>query len=100
MPAARKRGPAAEAAERELRPLPKDLRDGLLAATVRELARQLDDPDHSLTAKSAAAGQVLALLTRLRELAPPQEEADAVNDIETQRAKRLAGAKGMSGAKA
>jgi hypothetical protein len=89
-PKTRKLGPAAEAAERELAPLPKELREGLLAATVRELARQLDDPGNSLTSKSAASAQVLALVNRLRELTPAEEEADAVTDIQRRASLQLA----------
>lgn len=88
-PKARKLGPVAESAERELAPLPKELREGLIAATVRELARQLD-MDNSLTSKSAAAAQVLALVNRLRELAPAEEEADAVTDIQRRASLHLA----------
>lgn len=85
----RRLGPAEQAAERELALLPKELREGLLAATVRELARQLD-MDNSLTSKSAASAQVLALTDRLRELAPAEEEADAVTDIQRRASLQLA----------
>jgi hypothetical protein len=89
-------GPAARAVERDLRDLPDDLREGLLAATLLELARQLDSPDNSLTSKSAAAAQVLALWNRLRELAPAEEEADAVTDIQRRAALTLAGVPGAA----
>lgn len=86
----RRLGPAEQAAERELAPLPDELRDGLLAATVRELAREIDDRGNSLTSKSAAAGQILAIVNRLLELAPHEEEADAVTDIQRRASLRLA----------
>lgn len=82
-------GPAAAAAEHDLSALPDDLRDGLLAATLRELARQLDE-HNSLTSKSAAAAQVLALFDRLLELAPAEEDEDVVTDIQRRAAIGLA----------
>ena len=54
------------------------------------LARELDAAGNSATAKSMCARALLDVMDRLRELAPPEEEADAVSSIGVQRAKRLA----------
>ena len=79
------------ALEHELKSLPRDLREGALAAGALVVAHAMDnDLEAGVPEKAAGLRALQAALERLRELAPPEEEADAVNDIESQRAKRLA----------
>jgi hypothetical protein len=84
------------ATERDLAKLPEDLRDSSLAASALALAKELDSGT-SATSKSMCAKAHLEIMDRLRELAPPAEETDAVNDIEAQRVKRLARLPGAAG---
>lgn len=86
---ARRAGPVEAATKRDLAKLPKDLAESALGASALALARELDG-GNSATSKSMCAKAHLELMDRLRELAPPEEEKDALNDIEAQRAKRLA----------
>ena len=77
--------------ERErLRSSAPDLADGALAAMASAMALEVEHPFNSATSKSMCAGKLQDALRELRELAPPQEEADGIDDIAEQRAKRRA----------
>lgn len=67
----------------------EDLADSALAAAAMSMAYELENPYNSATSKSMCARALLELMNRLRELAPPAEQGDGVDDIATQRAKRL-----------
>jgi pyruvate/2-oxoglutarate dehydrogenase complex dihydrolipoamide acyltransferase (E2) component len=69
---------------------PKLARSGL-AASALALARELDDPDNSATSKSMCAKSLIDALERLRELAPDEEGNDALDELASRRAARLAG---------
>ena len=62
------------------------------AATARALARELDHPWNSATSKSMCARALTETLDRLRELLPPEEEGDGLDDLAARRAARLGGA--------
>lgn len=63
-----------------------------LAATAVEMARQLDNPRNSATAKSMCAGRLQEALDRLLELNPPATEDSPLDEIRARRAARLAAA--------
>ena len=86
-----------EATEAEIAGLPANLRDSGLAAGVLAMARELDVSGNSATSKSMCFRALQDGLRELRELAPPAEETDALNDIEAQRVKRLARLPGAAG---
>lgn len=86
------RGRALAAVERDLARLPEELREGALAAAAREMGRMLDRPGNSATSKSMCAGKLDELMGRLRELAPPVEEADWLDELAERRARREAAA--------
>jgi hypothetical protein len=65
-----------------------------VAASALELARQLDNPRNSATAKSMCAGRLQEALDRLLELNPPQREDTPLDEITKRRANRLAAATG------
>lgn len=86
-----------EATERDVARLPSALRDSALAASALALAAELDSAGNSATSKSMCAKALLETLDRLRELTPPQEENDQLDQLAERRARRLARG---SGAKA
>lgn len=68
-----------------------DLADSALGASALALARELDEPGNSATSKSNCAKALIETLDRLRELAPPPEEArDQLDDLSARRAARRA----------
>ena len=77
-----------EAVERDLERFGA-LKDGALAAAALAMARELDDVGNSATSKSMCARALRELLDRLAELAPPEREADQLDDLNEQRRKRL-----------
>lgn len=82
---------ALAALERDLKEIgrrDKDLAESGLAATARQLARELDNPKNSATSKSMCAKALMEALDRLRALAPPKEAKDRVDDLASRRAKR------------
>jgi hypothetical protein len=79
-----------EAVSRDLEQM-GPLGSGALAASALALAAELDDPDNSATSKSMCAKALLDLMNRLRDLAPPQRERDAIDDLAERRARRRAG---------
>ena len=89
-------GSVADAVARDLAAISgraPDVARSALAATAEALAKELDDPENSATSKSMCAGQLRDTLDRLRELVPPVEEGDDLDDLSARRARRLAGRK-------
>jgi hypothetical protein len=80
-----------EAVESDLKALPDELAGSALAATARQLAREMDG-DNSATSKSMCAARLMEALDRLRALAPAKKEADRVDELSDRRAKRRASA--------
>jgi hypothetical protein len=78
------------AVRRDLAKLPKALAESGLAAVALAMAAELDG-DSSTTSKSMCAGRLQDALRELRELAPPEEVKDGVDEIADQRAKRRSG---------
>lgn len=89
-PRARRAGASsAEKATRdELATMPADIRGLAIAATAIELARGLDDPENSLTSKSAAAKAHMEIMGQLRSLAPQKRRGDSIDGLKDKRAKR------------
>ena len=81
-----------EGVERELERLPRDLRESGLAAVARAMAERIDEGRGS---PSECGKVIIEALTKLRELAPPEEKKGQLHDIKSGRALRLA--KGSSG---
>lgn len=78
----------------ELDALGVDPRLSALAASALELARQLDNPRNSATAKSMCAGRLQEALARLLELNPPRSEDTPLDQISARRLERIAAAEG------
>lgn len=76
--------------ERDLEALPKDLRESGLAAVALAMARRIDGGQGS---PSECGKVVIDALTRLRELAPPEEKKGQLHDIKSARTRRLASGK-------
>lgn len=87
-------GDVETAVRAELRVLGVEPATSAIAASAIELARQLDNPRNSATAKSMCAGRLQEALDRLLELNPPQQEATPLDEITQRRAERLAAASG------
>lgn len=66
-----------------------DVADSTIAASALALAYEMDDPYNSATSKSMCARVLLDTMERLRELAPPAQEADTVDDLTAARIRRL-----------
>ena len=80
-----------ESVERDLKAIAKRdkaLADSALAAAARQLAHELDDPGNSATSKSMCAGRLMEAMDRLRELMPPEEEKDSLDEFARRRAER------------
>lgn len=71
--------------------MPDELAQSALAAAAMTLGASLDDPRNSATSKSMCAKALLDILDRLRDLAPGDEEADELDELNARRAERLAG---------
>jgi hypothetical protein len=82
-----------EAVERDLAEMDSRI-SAALAASARALARELDNKKNSATSKSMCARALIDTLDRLRELAPPKEENDQLDDLTARREARRAGASG------
>jgi len=67
-----------------------DLSQSALAASALVLAGELDDPENSATSKSMCARALTETMERLRDLLPPDTEADRLDDLSARRAERLA----------
>lgn len=59
-----------------------------LAAAALAMARELDDPGNSATSKSMCAGKLIVALGELRDLLPPEQKRDGVDDLSERRSKR------------
>lgn len=87
-------GPVETAALAEIQALGVEPATSAIAASALELARQLDNPRNSATAKSMCAGRLQEALDRLLELNPPKPEATPLDRIREDRALRLAAPEG------
>lgn len=96
-PATRESGEVAQAVERDLAKMPADFAQSGLAMMALALAREVDAPTNSATSKSMCASQLRETLDRLRELTPPAEEADELDDLARRRESRRAGASAPTG---
>lgn len=54
------------------------------------MAYEIENPFNSATSKSMCAKALLETLDTLRELSPPAEEGDALDELASRRAVRLA----------
>lgn len=82
-----------DAAERDIdaiRTTDPALAGSALAAAAVALAYEIANPYNSATSKSMCVRELREVTDRLRELAPPKREADEVDEIAKQRAKRRA----------
>ena len=75
---------------------PLAARSGLAMAALA-LAREIDAPTNSATSKSMCARSLLDTLDRLRELTPPAQEADGLDDLARRRLARRAGSAAPEG---
>lgn len=80
-----------DAVQRDLALLPVSWRESGLAAAALSLAGSMDDPGTSATARAACARALREVLDRLRELCPPSEGSDRVDELSARREKRFAG---------
>lgn len=79
------------AVERDLTDVAKgapELARSALAATARVLAAELDSPSNSATSKSMCAARLVETMDRLRELVPPKEDDDRLDEIAARREAR------------
>lgn len=84
----------AEAVELDLAELGRRdpaVQSSALAATALALARDIDDPETSPTARAACARSLRETLDRLRELAPDELQVDALDELGSRRQQRRAG---------
>ena len=91
LPVVHETGDAAQAVERDLSRAPKQLATGGLAHVMLAMARELDDPTNSATAKSMVGRTLLDANDRLNALMPATQEADALDDLARRREARRAG---------
>lgn len=66
------------------------LAESTLAAGAMAMARELDKPHNSATSKSMCQARLQDALRELRELAPPEEKKDALDEVGKRRAERRA----------
>lgn len=59
-----------------------------LAALALALAAEVDNPENSATSKSMCGRTLLETLKQLRELAPPAEKEDKLDELSDRRARR------------
>ena len=90
-PEPRESGDVALAVERDLAKAPVNVRMGGLAMLALAMAREIDKPTNSATAKSMCANCLLTTIDRLRELIPAELEADGLDDLAKRREQRRAG---------
>ncbi len=72
-----------------IRKLDPVLADSGLAASALALGAAMDNPS-STTSLSMVAKALLETMDRLRELCPPEEKRDGIDDLASRRAVRLA----------
>jgi hypothetical protein len=78
----------------KLRQHAPELAESALAASALALAAEIDSAGNSATSKSMCARELRDTLDRLRELAPPEEEEDGLDELTARRTARLAGGSG------
>ena len=71
--------------------MPAGFATSALAALALSMARSVDDPSTTATPRSMCARVLLDALAQLRDLAPAEDEADAIDDLAARPALRLAG---------
>lgn len=67
-----------------------ELAAGGLAVAALALAAEIDEPGNSATSKSMCARAMYDALEKLAAMAPPEQEADRIDDLSARRSKRLA----------
>lgn len=82
-------GPVETATRAELERMPAEIAESAIAASAVMLAQGMDSPA-SFTSKGMGAKVHREIMDRLRELAPPVEEKDELDDLAARRAQRLA----------
>jgi hypothetical protein len=75
--------------EADLKALPSHLARSGMAASALALARELDSPDTSATAKAACSRSLVQVQRELRALAPAVEEVDALDELKARRDARV-----------
>lgn len=71
-----------------LRARDPELAESALAMSMLAMAYEIDDPYNGATAKSNCQARLQDAGDRLLQLAPPQEEGDALDDLASRRAAR------------
>lgn len=85
-------GPVTKAALRDIAGIARrdpGLANGALAASIVALAQGIDNPKNSLTSKAMAQRALREALDRLRELAPPEETSDVIDDLQEKAGRKL-----------
>lgn len=85
-------GSVVEAVEHDLaliRQAAPELAESALAASLLVLAGELDNSRNSATSKSMCARALLDTMEKLRELVPPGEEEDSLDELRARRAARI-----------
>jgi hypothetical protein len=85
-----RKGPVEAAVDRDLKAIGSRQGSHALAATARALARELDFFGNSAHSKALCAKALQDCLERLRELSPPKEKKDRVDELSSRRKKRVA----------
>lgn len=67
-----------------------DLAESALAATALALAQEIDG-DNSATSKSMCARALTDVLQQLRDIVPPEEKKDAIDELKAKRLARRGG---------
>jgi hypothetical protein len=81
-----------DATERDLERIRKrdaDLADSALAASAVAMAYEIDHPYNSATSKSMCQARLADAMKALRDLAPPEEAKDGIDQLAERRADRL-----------
>lgn len=90
--APRRKGPVVRATEAELRKLRVPAKESADATAALALARELDGVTASPAERASCARALGAAMARVRALAPPQQQADGVDELARRRKERRAGA--------
>lgn len=72
----------------DLAELPERLQTCTTALAAQELAKSIDQGPETYRFQSALVGQLMACMAELRELAPPAEDGDTVDELNAKRAAR------------
>lgn len=84
-------GSMVEAVQRDLDQIAErdeDLASSALAHLALAMAGEIDDQGNSATSKSMCAARLSDALERLRELAPPKEKVDRLDEVKQKREQR------------